>query len=196
MKKHILSLLALVLLSSSAYSQTSSAYSQTTPLQDVVYLKNGSIIHGTIVEEVPDKSIKIETHDGDVFVYQMNEIAKITKEPYRTPVDEEGNSVSTGGGYAGSFEVGINQIMSNFSGTTLLAVHLVNGFRIGRSSLGLGLGAETAQGVTIIPVWIDSHSYFTDGDVRPGLYGHLGYAFAPMVAMWQQKDSLPVRVLV
>lgn len=48
--------------------------------QEVVYLKNGSIIRGVIIEQVPNKSIKIETPDRSVFVYQMDEIDKITKE--------------------------------------------------------------------------------------------------------------------
>lgn len=46
--------------------------------EDVVYLKNGSIIHGTITEEVPGKSLKIETKDGNVFVYKVKEVEKIT----------------------------------------------------------------------------------------------------------------------
>lgn len=45
---------------------------------DTVYLKDGSIVHGTIIEEVPNKSIKIETKDGNVFVYKMNSVSKIT----------------------------------------------------------------------------------------------------------------------
>ncbi|OGU39651.1 MAG: hypothetical protein A2X61_09820 [Ignavibacteria bacterium GWB2_35_12] len=49
-------------------------------LQEVVYLKNGSIIRGTIIEQVPGKSLKIQTADGSVFVYQMEEVEKITKE--------------------------------------------------------------------------------------------------------------------
>ena len=52
--------------------------------QDVVYLKNGSIIRGVIIEQIPNKSIKIETADKSVFVYQIDEIEKMTKEakPY------------------------------------------------------------------------------------------------------------------
>lgn len=46
--------------------------------EDVVYLKDGSVIHGTITEEVPGKKIKIETKDGNVFVYRMGQIDKIT----------------------------------------------------------------------------------------------------------------------
>ena len=50
-------------------------------LEDVVYLKNGSIIRGTIIEQIPDVSLKIQTMDGNIFIYEMNDIEKFTKEP-------------------------------------------------------------------------------------------------------------------
>ena len=48
--------------------------------QDVVYLKNGSIIRGTIIEQIPNVSLKIETADGNLFVYKIDEVEKMTKE--------------------------------------------------------------------------------------------------------------------
>ncbi len=48
--------------------------------QDVVYLKNGSVIKGMIIEQVPNESIKIQTADGSVFVYEMAQVTKIAKE--------------------------------------------------------------------------------------------------------------------
>lgn len=48
--------------------------------EDVVYLKNGSIIHGVIIEQIPNQSIKIQTKDGNVFVYTISEVQKMTKE--------------------------------------------------------------------------------------------------------------------
>ena len=50
-------------------------------LEDVVYLKNGSIIRGIIVEQIPFKSIKISTLGGSELIYTMDEIVRITKEP-------------------------------------------------------------------------------------------------------------------
>ena len=47
---------------------------------DVVYLKNGTVIHGIIIEQVPGKTIKIKTYDSNIFVYSLDEVAKITKE--------------------------------------------------------------------------------------------------------------------
>lgn len=47
---------------------------------EAVYLKNGSVIRGLIIEEVPNSSLKIQTSDGNIFSYTMDEIQKITKE--------------------------------------------------------------------------------------------------------------------
>jgi hypothetical protein len=49
-------------------------------LQEVVYLKNGGIVRGVIIEQIPNAQLKIQTRDGNVFVFQMNEIERITKE--------------------------------------------------------------------------------------------------------------------
>ena len=51
--------------------------------QDVVYLKNGSVIRGLITEQIPNKSLKIETTDGSIFICDMNDVNKNTKE-YQT----------------------------------------------------------------------------------------------------------------
>jgi len=58
-------------------AQTQSANGQNS---DVVYLKDGSIIKGTIIEQIPNVSIKIKTKDGNVFNYKMEQIEKIAKE--------------------------------------------------------------------------------------------------------------------
>lgn len=71
MKKVLLFLL--ICLSFNVFAQSS--------LEEVVYLKNGSIIRGTIIEQIPNVKIKIQTSEGNVFVYKYDEIEKITKEP-------------------------------------------------------------------------------------------------------------------
>jgi hypothetical protein len=47
---------------------------------DVVYLKNGGLVRGMIIEQMPNVQLKIQTRDGNVFVYKMDEIEKIAKE--------------------------------------------------------------------------------------------------------------------
>ncbi len=48
--------------------------------QDVVYLKNGDIRKGTIIENAPNDYVKVETSDGSIFTIKYSEIEKITKE--------------------------------------------------------------------------------------------------------------------
>lgn len=70
--KRFLLVLTIVLSASFAFAQTS--------LQDVVYLKNGSIIRGDIIEMVPGETVKIMTADGCVFIYGFADVEKFTKE--------------------------------------------------------------------------------------------------------------------
>ena len=55
------------------------AFAQSS-LQDVVYLKNGSIIRGDIIEMVPGETVKIMTADGSVFVHDFAQVEKFAKE--------------------------------------------------------------------------------------------------------------------
>jgi len=48
--------------------------------QETIYLKNGSIIKGSIIEQVIDDYVKVRMKDGNVLVYKMTEVEKITKE--------------------------------------------------------------------------------------------------------------------
>lgn len=48
-------------------------------VMDIVYLKNGSVVRGTIVEQVIGESLRIETLEGSIFFYKIDEIEKIEK---------------------------------------------------------------------------------------------------------------------
>ncbi|MEI6434822.1 MAG: porin family protein [Bacteroidota bacterium] len=73
---------------------------------DVVYLKNGSIIRGMIIEQVPNQSIKIQTQDNNVFVYKIEEVEKITKEQASVSIVKK-NEVSNKG-FSLGLKAGIN----------------------------------------------------------------------------------------
>ena len=51
---------------------------------DVVHLKNGSVIQGTVT--VINESIKIETDDGSTFIVEMSEVDKIKKIQFVEPI--------------------------------------------------------------------------------------------------------------
>ena len=49
-------------------------------MQDVVYLKNGSVIRGEIIEMVSGETVKIMTTDGNVFVHAFADVERFSKE--------------------------------------------------------------------------------------------------------------------
>lgn len=53
---------------------------ENIPLIDVVYLKDGRILKGIIVEQVPGLSIKIQVGDGSTLVFKVSEIVRMTRE--------------------------------------------------------------------------------------------------------------------
>ncbi|HOT15038.1 MAG TPA: hypothetical protein PK252_09785 [Bacteroidales bacterium] len=76
---------------------------------DVVYLKNGSVIRGVIMEQVPNQSIKIQTADKSIFVYNMDEVDKILKEEAKTNSSSKSSPISSQGreSYSISIEAGL-----------------------------------------------------------------------------------------
>ncbi len=47
--------------------------------QDAVYLRNGSMIRGSVLEQEMGKSVKVQTQDGSIYIYSMSEVERIAK---------------------------------------------------------------------------------------------------------------------
>lgn len=62
--------------------------------QSVLYLKNGSAIKGEIIELNPEENVKIQTRDGSIFVYSVEDVDHVEKEQhteqYYSLVDQYG----------------------------------------------------------------------------------------------------------
>ena len=86
MKKHLL--IILLFLQMFAFSQTNYI--------DILYLKNGSIIRGTITELSVNSQVKIKTTDGSLFVYKWEDVEKIEKEeaPKTSPQEKNIGGIS------------------------------------------------------------------------------------------------------
>lgn len=83
-----------------------STYVAAQNYTEVVYLKNGSIIKGVIIEQVPNVSLKIKTSDGSLIICQMSDVEKITKEErytrdYRKEANNRKAARNTLKGYKG-----------------------------------------------------------------------------------------------
>lgn len=60
---------------------------------DVIYLKNGDIRKGTIIENVPNDYIKVETADGSIFTIKYADIQKMVKEAKPGSTVQQSSSV-------------------------------------------------------------------------------------------------------
>lgn len=68
-------------------------------MEDVVYLENGGVVRGTILEQIPDKSLKIKRGDGKEFKYRMRDIVRISRQPVlgsRTFIQKKNPMVALG----------------------------------------------------------------------------------------------------
>lgn len=91
---------------------------QNPTLQDVVYLKNGSVIKGTVIEQIMDSIIKVELVDGSLFVFNTDEIEKISKQIFE-PIEIKKNtfpSLFIGGHIMGGFPLYFAYISGNLNG--------------------------------------------------------------------------------
>lgn len=146
--------------------------------EDVVYLKNGSVIRGMIIEQIPNVSIKIKS-GPNIFVYKMDEIEKFTKE------EVAGSSTTAGApgdfgfkpnkGYAGNFEIGLSHYPAG--NLPMFAVNIVNGYQFSRHfTMGLGVGAEVStKSVHNFNAGLDMRAYFLKSRVTPFFNFAAGY---------------------
>jgi hypothetical protein len=60
---------------------------------DVIYLNNGEVRKGNIVENVPNDYVKIEMNDGSIFIIKYSDIQKITKEEKPLQMNQQSSNV-------------------------------------------------------------------------------------------------------
>lgn len=129
--------------------------------QDVVYLKNGSIVHGIIIEQITDVSVKIKTETGDLWVFSYDEIEKITKEQIGSVVKAEIDRK----GFLGSSKTGyVSQIGGGGGG--IFSFGAVNGIGLGPVFIGGGIEYGFGSGwwwlerISFLPIYGETKVFF------------------------------------
>ena len=158
---------------------------------DVVYLKNGSVIRGVIIEQVPNESLKIQTKDGNLFVYKFSEVQKMTKEmPFsaqaRNKYAMSENKVYSKSrtaqfnkpkGYFGLVELGFAPSVNRYE-TLRISATVINGYRVlPQFAIGVGVGLQgyVDYGELTIPIFAHLRSDFLDKKVSPFVAFNIGY---------------------
>jgi hypothetical protein len=157
-------------------------YGQTN-MEDVVYLKNGSIIRGIIIEQIPNQSLKIQTADRNVFVFKIEEVEKMTKEnlPSNPIVVDEYKKK----GYINITEINfcpgvtgskINEVKVQNQDLSF-GFKTVNGYQANEHfSIGLGLGIDKYQNATLLPITLDMRVPVVKGKSSPVFNFAIGHA--------------------
>jgi len=164
MKKY-LALILFALIASVSFGQKN--------YQDVVYLKNGSIIRGVIIELVLNKSIKIETADRSVFVFQLDEIERITKEQFvgkRSGFDSNSEKRKGFIGPSIGISIPIGDFASKSGGLAKTGVHL--------NLINLGNLFSKNLGVSV--TWFGAANPIDIEGIDPWAYG--GLMVGPLVS--------------
>lgn len=158
-------------------------------LEEVVYTKNGSVVRGIITEMKPNESLKIETADGNVFVFAMRDVEKITKEPVwgaprRPQHSHHGGMMSPPApcerrGYRGLVEAGVAAGIGDYN-LTRLEVNTSHGYQFNPYLFvggGLGMHFYFDASEALIPVFADCRVNVLPGRISPYVDFKLGYSF-------------------
>ncbi|RYD82600.1 MAG: hypothetical protein EOP53_03270 [Sphingobacteriales bacterium] len=146
-------------------------------LEDVVYLKNGSILHGTIIENIPGVSIKLQMADRSTWVFKMDEVEKMTREekpgkPQRLSKEKGFYNVTSAG-----------LIFDEIAGT----LSMVNGYKWSPYvATGVLICLDAYGPNTYLPLGIDIRGEILRSTVTPYWYFQAGYpVVSPPSNTWE-----------
>ena len=166
-------------------------------MQDVVYLKNGSIIRGNIHEPLANDKVFIETVSGNIFVYQMDEIEKLTKEPFY--VKDKIDNTGIKKGYYGVFEFGTGFCFGYDTKSMDRNINFISGYRVNpwfAAGAGFGLRYYPEAGF-MMPFFADLRANLLNKRKSPYLSLDIGYAFNPndvMIGGFMMAPTIGVSV--
>jgi len=145
--------------------------------QNVVYQKPTGIIRGTIIEHILTQSLKIETADRNVFAFRMDEVEKLTREPFPGRSDSFGTGSQKG--YRGIVELGY-QAGGGIYDENRFKLNIINGYQFNPYfSLGFGAGLRSLNNKPdiLLPLFADFRVTFINKKVSPYMSLGTGYSF-------------------
>ena len=176
----ILYLLFLAIITLPAFNQ------QKTVEEDVVYLVNGNIIRGKIIEYKSGEYVKIKSYGGNVWVFKEGEIDKIVKE--KVVQESDLIQIKKEKGYYNYTGIGIlaGSRYSNLSAP--FSIQTVNGYQSkGSLYFGGGIGVEFFEEISM-PVFADLRYRLLNNEFSPYLFAQGGYSL-PLENNWEYRKA-------
>ena len=163
MKKLLSPLLFISLITSAVFSQNA---------KETVFLKDGSIIKGTILVYLVNDHVTIESTEGKTYTFSASEIKDIeTSLPVST--------TSIKSGYFNNTSFGVLIGEANYGNSLVnFTFNTINGYQFNnRLQGGLGLGLDIIYSEVILPVFFDFRYYLRKSSFSPFVGGFYGYSF-------------------
>jgi hypothetical protein len=141
---------------------TSFSLCAQTILQDVIYMENGSVIKGSVLEYEPKGNIKIKILGGSILVYKSSEVVKILKDEvptsdYNVPKKKQKEMHKPGKGWYNSITggtlIGITDFGSPSFGLSLIYVSGYHFHRLFGIGAGISVNSLTLFQYSFIPVY-------------------------------------------
>jgi hypothetical protein len=147
--------------------------------QEVVYLKNGSVIRGTVIEQAPGAYIKVQTSDGSVFAYNYSDVEKIVKDG--TVAKSKSYNRSNSGlrlGYKGFVDFGYSVGVGDY-GADRIEFSTTHGVQINKyifAGAGVGVNYFYDSESVGIPIYAAARYTVLDKRITPFVEAKVGYA--------------------
>ncbi len=150
--------------------------------EDVVYLKNGSIIRGEIIAQEEGGFVKIAILGGSVFVFEQTEVERIEREEKgltKTPRYLRPQQYSNKGLYH-ALQGGALLGLSRWNDVLLNGhIQYTAGYQFNRwLAVGAGTGLEFYEGVGFVPLYVHIQGYLFDQSFSPYYSYRIGYGIA------------------
>lgn len=147
--------------------------------EDVVYTKNGWVIRGKVLELETSGKVRIQTTDGNIFTFSMEEVEKITQEPTFQQAGNSGHRTlhtKKNFSYYNATQAGLL-----IGSEPFFSVSTVNGIYINpRLSVGIGIAYQKMNwNVKLLPIYLEARSeLLKNRPVSPYVEAASGYAGA------------------
>ncbi|MDD6209220.1 MAG: hypothetical protein PUB21_01275 [Bacteroidales bacterium] len=143
---------------------------------DVVYLKNGDVVKGTILEQ--GTPLKIKTPDGKILVFQAEYIEKVTKENDDNFTDNKKKIEDRKGftGYRGFLEIGGGYAVLD---NVMFLIQTTHGYQFNPYffiGAGVGISNIFVEKILFVPVFADFRVNFTKKPISPFFDFKVGYS--------------------
>lgn len=144
---------------------------------DHVYLKSGSVIRGKILEIEPADHVKIQDMCGNIWFYKIEEVEKITSEPFESESETNKASLGFNAGFVNMTSMGFLVGSSHNAQVAPFSLLMVNGYRTSSGLFGgIGTGIEFFS-TSYLPLFIDLRYDLIGKDVVPYVVAKGGYGF-------------------